>query len=98
MGKHSKRQIFNYYLKAFEYLIEKGEAQSVLWPLLRTWTQAVRATPENAPEIEPWQQVFRALGLIGTRFEDRIAGLDAFLDLIEETTETWARNNGVWIE
>jgi hypothetical protein len=87
-----------YYEKAFEAMLEDEQAQAVLWPLIRTWAMAVNAMPSDAPERLAWRDAFEQLGLLGESFQERIVGLDAFLDLIEETNEGWARRNGVWVE
>jgi hypothetical protein len=87
-----------YYEKAFEAMLEGEQAQAVLWPLIRTWTMAINAMPSDAPERLAWRDAFAQLGLLGEGFLERIVGLDAFLDLVEETNEDWARRNGVWVE
>ncbi len=93
---HPMRQ--PYYQKAFESMLEGEQPKNILWSLMRTWTIAVNSLPGKAPEREAWEQNFKYLGLLSPEFMERIAGLDAFLDLIEETIEAWAHRNGVWVE
>jgi hypothetical protein len=87
-----------YYLSAFETMLEGDQPKTMLWPLLRTWTLAAKNLPGNAPELREWRSALAKLRLLGEDFMDRLAGLDAYLDLIEDTIESWARKNGVWVE
>jgi hypothetical protein len=84
----------NYYLKAFEALLVGERFQVVLWPLWRTWTQIVEALPEQATYLPAWQAAGESLGMLNRAFQERLAALDAFLDLIDETVGTWAKENG----
>jgi hypothetical protein len=84
----------NYYFKAFESLLEGERFQVVLWPLWRTWTRAVADLPADAPLRPAWQVAGESLGLLGRAFQDRLSALDAFLDLIDETQESWGKENG----
>ena len=42
-----------------------------------------------------WQNSLGQLGLVGGTFSERVDGLDAYLDMIEETLDNWAALNGV---
>ncbi len=83
-----------YYQQAFEALLNGSQPRAVLWPLLRTWTLAVRHLPEEGPQRQAWVDACEHLGLQGPAFAERIQALDAFLDMVEETLEEWARANG----
>lgn len=87
-----------YYLNAFETMLESEQPKTMLWPLLRTWTLAAKNLNESAPELKEWRSALAKMRLLGEDFKDRLAGLDAYLDLIEDTIESWARKNGVWVE
>jgi hypothetical protein len=93
---HPARRL--YYQKAFESILGGVEPKAVLWPLLRTWTLAVKLLHKDAPQRSDWDRALEGLGLQGEGFEERIKALDIFLDLIDETLEEWARKNGVWVE
>jgi hypothetical protein len=93
---HPMRQ--EYYLKAFISLISGDQPLTVLWPLLRTWTMAVDALPDPGERLASWRASLATLDLSGKAFGERVAGLDAYLDMIEETLEQWALANGVSIE
>lgn len=84
----------SYYLNAFEKMLSGPQPQAVLWPLLRTWTLAVMSFPESSATKEGWQGALQYLGLQGEAFNERIDALDAYLDLVEETIEKWAQDNG----
>jgi hypothetical protein len=85
----------SYYLQAFHSLVEGEHPQAVLWPLLRTWTQMVALLPEGGPMRDAWQSACRELGLVEEPFTERVVALDAYLDLVDETLDGWARLNGV---
>ena len=83
-----------YYFRAFEAMLDSDQPLGVLWPLLRTWTQAVSILREDSPAHEPWMEAVTRLGLLGEAFPSREAALDAYLDQVEELLEVWARENG----
>jgi hypothetical protein len=83
-----------YYRMAFDALIESGQPENVLWPLLRNWTLAAQAHSEGDPALQPWKDAYLKLGLLGPEFPDRIAGLGMFLGQVDETINTWAVENG----
>ncbi|MFN2159243.1 MAG: hypothetical protein ACK2U3_08025 [Anaerolineales bacterium] len=88
----------DYYYKAFEAMVEGGERSAMLWPLLRTWTLAASDQTANSEIRGGWQTALGKMKLLGEDFRERLAGLDAYLDLIEGTIEDWAHKNGVWVE
>lgn len=93
LGRLSPHRM-SYYLKAFQALLQRDQPHAVLWPLLHTWTLAANLLPQDAPERESWASAGEHLKLLVPAFSERIAALDAFLDLVEETLENWARENG----
>jgi hypothetical protein len=62
--------------------------------LWRTWTQIVDTLPEQDEYLPAWQKAGESLGMLADGFQERISALDAFLDLVDETIENWARENG----
>lgn len=84
----------SYYLKAFNSLLDSERYQVVLWPLWRTWTHAVEALPPETSHISAWLSAGESLGIVGKAFQERLTALDAFLDLIDETLEAWAKEAG----
>ena len=83
-----------YYLRAFDVILDSVQPIDVLWPLLRTWTDAVSLLPGDFPAYGPWKSAITRLGLLGDAFSEREAALDAYLDQVEELLEDWARVNG----
>lgn len=86
---------FAYYRRAFDSLVGGDSPQDVLWPLLCTWLEAVALQPEDSPHFEEWQQVFTGLGLLGDGYRERVAGLDAYLDSVEELLDEWGQRRGI---
>jgi predicted nucleotidyltransferase len=84
-----------YYFRSIEALIQSGNWQAALWPLLRTWTLAVHHLGDRSKHLQPWKAAFNQLGLLGDGFAQRLEGLDAYLDTVEEVIDSWARANGV---
>jgi len=83
-----------YYMRAFEAMIDGGQPESVLWPLLRTWTDMAGLLPRDSSERGEWRQALNHLNILGD-FSSRLKALDAYLDLIDETLDQWGRSNGV---
>jgi hypothetical protein len=83
-----------YYQRAFETLTSSGQAQAATWPLLRTWTQAVAALPVPGEHEAVWRASLEEINLLGKDFPERVIGLDAWLDMVEETIDQWAADNG----
>jgi hypothetical protein len=71
----------NYYEKAIVAMLESDRPISALWPLLHTWTLAVEVLPNLA--ANPWRAVCGQLGLTAVDIEERVGGLDHFLDEVE---------------
>ncbi|NPV85491.1 MAG: hypothetical protein HPY45_05730 [Anaerolineae bacterium] len=69
---------------------------AALWVMLRTWSLAAHLFPEIDSISAPWQQVSHSLRLSGSDFdEQRVKALDAYLDSVEETLDTWSKQAGV---
>jgi hypothetical protein len=74
-----------YYKSACESMLESESPQAILWPLLLTWTLSAKALPPTRQET--WESACKGLGLIGPGFDENVARLDGFLDIVEETLE-----------
>ncbi len=83
----------NYYEKAIRALLESETPGAALWPMLHTWTLAAAALPEE--KIAPWRDACETLGLLGTRFAERVEGLDQYLDGVEILLDEVAAANGL---
>ena len=85
----------NYYLRFFVSQLASQAPKNILWPLLQTWTQTVAAAPHDRTNSQTWFEVCLYLGLLGDGVADRIAGLGAYLDQVEDVVESWAQERGV---
>jgi len=85
----------NYYLRPFVTQLASENPKNILWPLLGTWTQMVAAAPQDRDIFQTWLEACHHLELLGDGTADRIAGLDAYLEQVEDVIETWAGEQGV---
>ncbi len=89
----------NYYLGAFQSMAEADQPEALLWPLLITWTWAIRSLEETgraAPHHPAWKGALEGLGLGAADRERQSAALEAYLDDVEGVLEGWAQENGAW--
>jgi len=85
----------NYYLHTFVTLLTSENPKNMLWPLLQTWSQIAAAAPDERAIFQPWVEACHHLGLLGAGVADRIAGLDAYLEQVEDVIDAWADDQGV---
>lgn len=78
-----------YYKNACASMLESESPQVILWPLLLTWTLAAKALPPTRQST--WESACKGLGLLGPGFDENMARLDGFLDIVEETLEKAAQ-------
>jgi hypothetical protein len=83
----------NYYEKGINAILASENPQAALWPLLHTWTFAVDVLPEHA--VDAWRSACSQLGLTAAGLEERVAGLDHFLDEVEVLLDDLAREHGL---
>ncbi len=83
-----------YYIRAAEALFDTAPFPA-LWLVLRTWTQATAQLSGSKDQLHTWQDAFKQLALDKDNFNRRYAGLDAFLDSVEETLDSYAARYGV---
>ncbi|HEX2696999.1 MAG TPA: hypothetical protein VHM28_04775 [Anaerolineales bacterium] len=88
---HSAR--LNYYEKAIQALLEGEMPLSALWPLIHSWTLSANAL--DSTQIKSWQAAAEQLGLLGSGYEQRVAGIDQTLDAIEVHLDQLAAKNGL---
>lgn len=91
-GLHEGR--LAYYYQAFDALLAGPQPLAVLWPLVLTWTETAALLPGDSTACADWQAAMTHLGLSGTGFTQKVAALDAFLDMVEEILEGWAQKIG----
>ncbi|NPV77330.1 MAG: hypothetical protein HPY59_13285 [Anaerolineae bacterium] len=83
-----------YYTRAVEELWSEAPA-AALWILARTWTVAACCLGVDSPAGKEWQAAMQTLGLSFEQIESRLDALDAYLDIVEETLDIWAQENGL---
>ncbi len=90
-----------YYLRAALSLREEHPA-AALWILLRTWTRSACLLStgtaqawEGDPHQAAWAAALNTLGMDEAGFRERLAGLDGYLDSVEETLDDYASQMGV---
>ncbi|HSG42053.1 MAG TPA: hypothetical protein VLA72_02755 [Anaerolineales bacterium] len=83
----------HYYEKAIESMLESEKPMTALWPLLHTWTNAVAVLPDLASN--PWRAACSQLGLTAVGIEERIEGLDHFLDEVDALLDDLAGQYGL---
>ncbi len=74
-----------YYKLACESMLASESPQAVLWPLLLTWTLSAQVLPPARQAT--WESCCKGLGLLGPGFDEKMSGLDKFLDSVEELLE-----------
>jgi hypothetical protein len=82
----------NYYEKAIKAILEGDNPQAALWPLLSTWTLSAEVL--QGDHLGFWQSAVNALGL-GGNFQEKVAGLDHYIDEIEILLDGIASENGI---
>lgn len=83
----------NYYEKAIQAMLGSGTPQAAVWPLLQTWSLAVDVL--NDQFVDSWRSACAQLGFTGTSFEERVQGLDQFLDEVEALLDELAVQYGL---
>lgn len=84
-----------YFRRAFDSIASSGTPQNILWPLLRTWTDAVERLPQDSIERQTWDKALLQLGLLGSGFQEKVAALDIYLDSVEEILDEWGQARGI---
>jgi hypothetical protein len=84
----------DYYLRAFDAMINGGEAKALLWPLMNTWTMAAGILSASNPARQGWRDACQKLDLISADYFKRMSALDAFLDRVDEAILGWDQNYG----
>lgn len=90
---HSDRLL--YYERAIESLLSSEMPMTALWPLLSTWADIIPCLPDSPKALADWQKVCQQLHLDPDHLDEKINGLDAYLDTIEEVLDSWAKSNGI---
>ena len=84
----------DYFLRAFNAMIDSGMPKAPLWPILHTWTLAANALSPGNPAFQGWRDACQQLELLPSGFSDRVAALDAFLDQVQAVLDQWEQTSG----
>lgn len=90
---HSARKA--YYLQSCDAMLESGSYQAAFWPMLDTWSQAVKVLWEEIPHREAWLAFCEELGFVPDHYKARVASLDAWLDTVELILDNWKNEYGI---
>ncbi len=83
----------NYYEKGIKAILAGDNPRAALWPLLQTWTLAVDVLPDHS--LTMWRAACGQLRLTAADFEERVAGLDQYLDEVESLLDELAAEHGL---
>jgi hypothetical protein len=83
----------NYYEKAIQAILVSDNPRAALWPLFQTWTLAAEVLSD--PALGAWRSACSQLGLTVPGFEERVEGLDRFLDEVEALLDELAKQYGL---
>jgi len=78
----------NYYDKAISVLVPDHPA-AALWILLTTWTEIAAFLPKTESLYKEWQSALRTLGLDSKGLPERLASLDALIDMVDGNIDRW---------
>jgi len=78
----------DYYKQAILSLLESPLPAACLWPMIRAWSLCAESGNLDESQLETWQGVLKSLGLDAPGIAQRLAGLDRFLDTLEESLDT----------
>ncbi len=84
----------SYYEKAILEL-KVDNNQAALWLLLWTWSLMASHLPKNNSSQKEYEELLSQLMLDADHFSERLAGLDQFLDAVEESIEGWQAASGI---
>jgi hypothetical protein len=84
-----------YYLNAIQALAESGAPTHAVWPLLKIWLEAKLAGDGLDQASPTWDNCLKTLHLSSDNCVSKQQALDAFLDTVEITSESWADQYGI---
>ncbi len=85
----------NYFLKGMQAQLQGTHPQTARWPLLSTWTEAIRGLEPDLDLRQQWAAALHPLGLLGEALAKRLDQLDAFLDALDILCEEIATRHGL---
>jgi len=83
----------NYYKKCFQAMLGGDDSTVMLWPLFNTWTKAALVLSED--KLGAWESARTQLEFAGKGFQEKVEGLDHFLDELDILLEEFSEANGL---
>jgi predicted nucleotidyltransferase len=83
----------NYYEKAIGAMLDGPTPYAALWPMIQTWSLAIEILPEHA--MEAYASALSQLGFTPDHFEEKVHGLDLFLDEVEALLDELSKEHGL---
>jgi len=83
----------NYYEKGINAILSGETPHAALWSMLQTWTLAVDVLPDHM--VDMWRSACGQLGFTPLGFEERVEGLDQYLDEVEALLDELAKEHGL---
>lgn len=83
-----------YYRQAVEVL-SSDNPQAAMWVLLWVWSRMVELLPMRSVEYKEWHEFCAQANLDRSHFQERLAALDAYLEVVEDTLDEYAQLNGL---
>jgi hypothetical protein len=74
-------------------MLDGSTPYAALWPMIQTWSLAVQALPDHA--VDAWRSACGQLGFTPLGFDDKVQGLDLFLDEVEALLDELATEHGL---
>ena len=84
-----------YYLNGIQALANDSHPGWAIWPLLQTWLDVRLAAIPNSLESGPWEDMLSTINLGESAISEKTDALDAYLDTLELTIESWADIYGI---
>lgn len=79
-----------YYKNGIKALMESKDPGSAFWPLVRLWLDVQLAMGKEASPQDDWENMMESLHLTQSAVSEKTEALDAYLDTIDITIESWS--------
>lgn len=84
-----------YYLNAIRAMVDSGETEAALWPLLEVWLAARQAIPNPDENQKTWTDCLQTLHLVEEHQSQKTTAMDSYLDTIDQVMEDWNNLYGI---
>jgi hypothetical protein len=87
----------DYYLHGFQAMIEDGQGEAILWPLLQIWDRVMAFLPEtdeNESHFQTWNTFLKELKLSELDKNQRSKMLGAYIEQNSSWVKAWGKKAG----